>query len=306
MTLDPVLAAMLSKMAEADSPDPDKVTLADRRAGYRALQSIVPKPDISEVLDSMAGDIPIRIYRNVSSRVPCVIYFHGGGWVIGDLETHDGICRQLAIESGYTVIAVDYRLAPENPFPAPLNDCYQAVSWITRHADELNIDGNSIAVAGDSAGGNLSAAICLKARDENGPRISMQLMICPVTDSSFDTPSYAENGEGYLLTTEGMASFWDSYSTGDSSVMSNPLAAPMKAESLSDLPPACIITAEYDPLRDEGAAYGDRLREAGAAVSYRCFDGMIHTFFGMTDMLAGARDAMQMATDALKTTLGPR
>ncbi|MBO6556200.1 MAG: alpha/beta hydrolase [Pseudomonadales bacterium] len=304
MPLDPAYQAMLKQLAAADGPSMVEVPPEQAREMYRVMQSVLPHHEVKMTEDADADGVPVRIYRATEDKVPCVVFFHGGGWVIGDLDTHDSVCRQLANESGYTVVAVHYRLAPEHPFPASVDDCYSALRWIQNHADDLNIDGDRIAVAGDSAGGNLAAAVSIKARDEGTGGISFQLLIYPVTDFNFDTASYSENAEGYLLTIDSMRWFWNHYVGHDESLGLHPLASPMRADDLSGLPPALIMTAEFDPLRDEGEAYGERLKEAGVKTDVQRYEGLIHGFFGQTDMTEGAREAMSSAAFALKEVLG--
>ncbi|MBO6658082.1 MAG: alpha/beta hydrolase [Pseudomonadales bacterium] len=304
MPLDPAYQAMLKQLAAADGPSMVEVPPEQAREMYRVMQSVLPHHEVKMTEDADADGVPVRIYRATEDKVPCVVFFHGGGWVIGDLDTHDSVCRQLANESGYTVVAVHYRLAPEHPFPASVDDCYSALRWIQNHADDLNIDGDRIAVAGDSAGGNLAAAVSIKARDEGTGGISFQLLIYPVTDFNFDTASYSENAEGYLLTIDSMRWFWNHYVGHDESLGLHPLASPMRADDLSGLPPTLIMTAEFDPLRDEGEAYGERLKEAGVKTDIQRYEGLIHGFFGQTDMTEGAREAMSSAAFALKEVLG--
>ena len=304
MPLDPALEALLAQMAAAEGPAMTEVPPADAREMYRGMQALVPRPDIHHVEDADADGIPVRIYRANDDVTPCIIYFHGGGWVIGDLDTHDGVCRQLAEATGFTVVSVHYRLAPEAPFPAPLDDCYRATEWVVANADRLRIDASRIAVAGDSAGGNLGAAVSLKARDENGPAIHFQALIYPVTATAMDTPSYVSNAEGYLLTRDTMEWFFSHYIGHDPALEQHHLVAPLLAEDLSGMPSALIITAEFDPLRDEGEAFGERLQAAGVDVTVRRYDGMTHAFFGLTEMLEGARDAMALTAAELKRALG--
>jgi acetyl esterase len=210
----------------------------------------------------------------------------------------------LAKESGCVVIAVDYRLAPEHPFPAPLDDCYQATEWVTNNAALLNIDKNKIAVGGDSAGGNLAASVCIRARDEGGPKLVHQLLIYPVTDIAMDTESYNSNADGYMLTRESMVWFWNHY-VGDK-FDDSPLASPLKTADLSNLPTATVLTAEFDPLRDEGEAYGENLKSAGVTTLIKRYDGLIHGFVGMTDVLEGARSAVRLMAAELQNSFGDK
>lgn len=281
MPVDADVSAFLEQLAAAEGPSMADVGPEAAREMYRAMQSMNPIADIASIEDHQAGDIPIRIYRNRHEVTPAIVYFHGGGWVIGSLDTHDCICTQLVDATDITVIAVDYRLAPEHPFPASVDDCFRALCWIADHADSLNIDPGRLAVAGDSAGGNLSAVISVLARDRRGPSLKLQLLLYPVTDSAMDTASYAENADGYLLTREGMTWFWDNYVGDNNSARTDPRAAPARSADLSGLPSACIVTAGYDPLRDEGEAYGKALNAAGVETSVRRFDGTIHGFIGM-------------------------
>ena len=303
MPLEPAFQTLLQQLAEAGGPAIIDGSPPEAREMYRAMQDMLPGPDVSQVEDADANGIPVRIYRNSEAPGPCILFFHGGGWVIGDLDTHDSVCRQLVNATGYTVIAVHYRLAPEHPFPAAVDDCYSALRWVRDNAEPLAVDSSRIAVAGDSAGGNLAATVSLKARDEGTGGIRFQLLIYPVTDFNFDTPSYIENAEGYLLTEESMRWFWNHYIGDDESHGNNPLASPMRATDLSGLPPAMVMTAEYDPLRDEGEAYAERLRKAGVETDLKRYDGLIHGFFGQTDLSQGARQAMTDAATALKRAL---
>jgi len=302
MPLDPALEAMLKQMAEAEAPALSEMSPVEAREMYRAMQQTLPTCELHSVADDMANNVPVRVYRpSAAGGLPCLVFFHGGGWVIGDLDTHDSVCRQLAARVQCVIVSVDYRLAPEHPFPAPLDDCYQALRWVVDNADKLNIDPTRVAVGGDSAGGNLSAAVSLKSKMEGGPSLSYQLLIYPVTDTAMDTPSYEENKEGYMLTRDSMVWFWNQYlGTGEEN-RRNPLAAPLRADDHSGLPPACVITAEFDPLRDEGERLGEKLAAAGVETTIERFDGMIHGFFGMTHLVEGAREAMDLAALRLKT-----
>ena len=304
MPLEPAFETLLQQLAEAGGPALIDVSPPEAREMYRAMQGLLPNPDIRQVEDTDADGVPIRIYRNSEAPGPCILYFHGGGWVIGDLDTHDSVCRQLVNATGYTLIAVHYRLAPEHPFPAAIDDCYAALCWVQKNAESLAVDGSRIALAGDSAGGNLAATVSLKARNEGTGGVRFQLLIYPVTDFNFDTSSYADNAEGYLLTADAMRWFWNHYIGHDESLGSDPLASPLRAADLSGLPPAMVMTAEYDPLRDEGEAYAERLRQAGVETRLQRYDGLIHGFFGQTDLSQGASEAMSDAAAALKHALG--
>lgn len=305
MPLDPALGELLKQMAEAGGPALHEMNPAEARAMYRGLQETLPFDDVHEVFDEDANGVAVRVYRPSDARaLPCLVFYHGGGWVIGDLDTHDSVCRQLANGTGCVVIAVDYRLAPENPYPAALEDSYHALQWSIDHADKLDIDPTRVAVGGDSAGGNLAACVSLKSKLEGGPPIAFQLLIYPVADAAMDTPSYEENGEGYLLTTDSMAWFLDQYLGAGSANRNDPLALPLRAPDLTGLPDACVITAEFDPLRDEGEMLAGRLQDAGVNTAIRRFDGMIHGFFGMTHLVEGARDAMAFASGEIKRALG--
>lgn len=303
MPLDPFLDTMLQQVAQADGPALTDVPPEQAREMFSAMQSTALVKEVKEIRNLDADGIAMRVYRQRDDKCPAVVFFHGGGWVIGDLDSHDSFCTQIAEATGYTVISVDYRMAPEHPFPAPLDDCYAGLCWVQANAEKLNIDPARIAVAGDSAGGNLAAAVCLKARDEGNNGIKMQLLLYPVTDCSFDTQSYIDNAEGYMLTREGMHWFWDHYIGHDETLKSNPLAAPLQSDNLTKLPSACVITAEFDPLRDEGNEYAKRLDAAGVTTDHQCIDGVIHGFFDMQEPLVGARTALAFAADSLKRNL---
>ena len=234
------------------------------------------------------------------------MYFHGGGWVIGSLETHDGTCRELAAGAGCVVVSVDYRLAPEHRYPAAAEDCYAATRWCAEHAAELAIDARRIAVGGDSAGGNLAAVVAQMARDRGGPGLVLQLLVYPVTDHDFGTASYRDNAAGYLLTAADMRWFWGHYLGDDTARGAEPYASPLRAASLAGLPPALVITAELDPLRDEGEAYARALEAAGVAAKLHRYDGMIHGFFGMSAIMDQAVAAVREATGTLRFAFSRR
>jgi len=299
MPLNPILAEVISQMAEANAPALHEMSPSEGRDMYRAMNTENTRDAVTSVKDELADQIPIRIYNPGNGEVlPCLVYFHGGGWVIGDLETHDHVCRRLANLANCIVVAVDYRLAPEHPYPAPMDDCYTALKWVAHNADRLNINPTKIAVGGDSAGANLSAVMAIRSRDENGPEICHQLLMYPVTDANFDTASYQENGEGYMLTKAGMEWFWHHY-IGNDTDPTLTYVSPIRAADLSQLPAATVITAEFDPLRDEGEAYAERLKDAGNQVTAKRYDGVVHGFFTMADLLEEARDAFEFTANEL-------
>jgi acetyl esterase len=276
--------------------------------GFRDLQG--EATEIAQVRDIVvpgpAGALPVRLYHpSPEHRRPLVVYFHGGGWVVGDLEVVDKPCRSLAATSGCVVASVNYRLSPETKFPGPPEDCYAATTWLAEHAAALGAAPGRLAVAGDSAGGNLAAVVALMARDRAGPAIGFQLLIYPVTAPARDTPfaSYRENAENYLLTRGSMEWFWDHYLSVPEDGR-RPYAAPLHAPDLSGLPPAMVVTAEFDPLRDEGLAYAKRLEEAGVPVARSHHLGMIHGFFWMAGMLDRGREVTEEMGRVLQRHFG--
>ncbi len=308
MALDPQVKTLLDQMAAMGGPPISEQTPEEARLVYAAMRGLAGEPGpIGSVIDRSipgpAGDIPVRIYvPEGEGPHPGVVFFHGGGWVIGDLDSHDPLCRELASGAGCVVVAVHYRLAPEDRFPAATDDALAATRWVAEHAAELGIDPARLAVAGDSAGGNLAAVTALRVRDEGGPALRFQLLIYPVTDCRMGHPSMEENAEGYLLTRDTMRWFIGHY-LGDGGDPADPLASPLLAEDLSGLPPAHIIVAEYDPLRDEGIAYGERLRDAGVDVTVSNHAGMIHSFVSLGAVLDGGRKGLDEAVSALRAAL---
>ena len=284
MPLDPDVKTVLDLLASLGNPPMSEVTPAEARAMYDAFRTpggdqTVQTQDVT--IEGPHGDIPARVYTPAGGEGPrpIVVHYHGGGWVIGSVETHDPTCRDLAAAADGIVVSVDYRLAPEHPFPVPLDEAYAALEWVAAKAADLGGDAGRLAVAGDSAGGNLAAALCLLARERGGPAISYQLLVYPVTDITFDYPSHEENGSlNYILSSRALRWFTDHYVGGVEGV--DWRAAPNQANDLSGLPPTFVVTAELDPLRDEGEAYARRLEEAGVPVTVIRGAGMIHGFYG--------------------------
>lgn len=308
MPLDPQVQTLLEKLDASGIPPFHTLSVVKARQAMLDLfgrkQNPLPVHRVEDRdIPGIAGTIPIRIYTpEGEGPFPVLVYFHGGGWVLGSMATHDPICRELTRAVGCVVVSVDYRLAPEHPFPVPLEDCYAAVCWVARHAANINGDAQRIAVGGDSAGGNLAAAVALTARDRGTPSLAYQLLIYPVTDYAFDTGSYQENGQGYFLTKDMMVWFWQHYLRHEDDGL-NPQAAPLRAQHLYGLPSTLVLTAEFDPLRDEGEAYAERLQAAGVPVVYRCYQGMIHGFLGLTSMLDTAAQVMVETAATLRAAL---
>lgn len=310
MALDPQVKALLDSMAENPAPRLIDLPVADGREMYRAMAATLDLQGVAigkvedRSIEGPGGALPLRIYTPVAAggdALPVLVYFHGGGWVIGDLETHDALCRTLANEAVCKVVAVDYRLAPEHVFPAAVDDCYAALKWVEANGASIGVDATRIAVAGDSAGGNLAAVMSQIAKAEKGPKISFQLLIYPATDTDVDTGSYQANGSGYFLERDGMIWFFDHYIAGAD--RNDTRISPAKATSFAGLPPAYVVTAGFDPLRDEGRAYAEALKAAGVPTEHVNYDGMIHGFFNLQGVLDVGRDAVKTAAKALKAAL---
>jgi len=307
MPIDPQLRPVLARIAAFDRPPISQIAVEETRSGYRATAVMGSHPDMppgaeDRHVSGPGGDIRVRIYRPVSDGLlPIVVYFHGGGWVIGDIETHDGFCQHLAVDTPAVVVSVDYRLAPEHPFPGALEDAEAVTRWVSMHAAEFGGDPNRLALAGDSAGGNLATVVSRRARDAGSPAVAFQLLIYPVIDLTRSLPSYVENAEGYMLTSEMMEWFIAQYLNG--AEPTHPDVSPLFAEDLSGLPPALVVTAEFDPLRDEGEAYGARLVDAGVHVHSVRYDGMVHGFITMDLVLDAGRRARDECVIALRAGL---
>jgi acetyl esterase len=308
MPLDPQARFVLDQLAAQGGLELSALTPAEARAAFERLQLPLPPEPVAAVenrtVPGPAGPIPVRVYTPETSDrpAPAIVYYHGGGWVIGSLDTHDGFCRALANRAGAAVVSVDYRLAPEHRFPAAPEDCYAAARWVAERGAEIGVDGGRLAIAGDSAGGNLAAVVALMARDRGGPRVRHQGLVYPVTDHDFDRPSYQENASGYLLTRDDMLWFWSHYAP-EAARRAEPYASPLRVEKLLGLPPATVITAEYDPLRDEGEAYAARLAEAGVPVDAIRYDGMIHGFVQLFPVFDAGRKATERLAAVLRDAL---
>jgi acetyl esterase len=309
MPLDPQAQQVLEQIAALGLPPNHLVSPSQARINMKSRPRVAG-PEVARVEDRLIPgpgvDIPVRIYTPPGSGpFPILVWFHGGGWVVGDLETADPTARSLTVGAKCMVVSVDYRLAPETKFPGAADDCYAATVWAAQQATRLNGDPSKIAVGGDSAGGNLAAAVALMARDRGGLSLAFQLLVYPVTARDFGMPSYRQNAEGYGLTLDAMRWYWDHYLQHPNDA-SNPYAAPLVAENLTGLPPALVITAECDPLRDEGEAFAKRLQAAGVPTTYSRYDGMIHGFFGMTAVLDKGKQAVAEACAALQHAFAAR
>jgi acetyl esterase len=284
--------ALLDEIEASGLPPLEELSPDDARAQVAAMRDLVGDGPAVALVENLSiptatGVIGARSYAP-EDPAATVLWLHGGGWVICDLDTHDAMCRKLALHSGARVIAVDYRRAPEHPFPVPLDDCWAALEWVAeRHGDR------PVILGGDSAGGNMAAVCALRARDRGGPDLALQVLVYPVTDHDPTTASYLEHGSGpetFLTATE-MAWFWHQY-VADPAARRNPEASPLRAQTLAGLPPAIVLTAEYDPLRDEGLAYVERLRREGVPVTHRHYDDMIHAFFSLVNLLERGDEAV--------------
>lgn len=310
MPLDPQMKMILDKAAAANNPPFHKLTPVDARQFIRSRPPMGTPEPVAHVEDRRipgpAGDVPIRIYRPESSApLPAVVYFHGGGWVVGDIEMTDAGCRILTNLAQCVTVSVDYRLAPEHRFPAAPEDCYAATRWIAENAGAISADPARLAVSGTSAGASLATAVAMMARDRGGPRLCYQVLWYPATDATMDTPSHRNfaTGNYYFLSRADMEWFWNYYLSSERD-KTNPYCCPAAAKDMSGLPPALVITAEYDPLRDEGEEYAARLKRAGVPTRCSRYEGVTHGFVGMAPILAKGRQAIEEAATALREAFG--
>jgi len=304
MPLDPQAAALIASLAGGTPVELMAVEQSRAALEERSRLTAGEPRAVAEVRDATAtgpdGAIPIRFYLPDAPRpLPGLVFFHGGGWLRGSLQTHDALCRALALDADCAVVSVDYRMAPEHRFPAALDDCFAATRWVADNAAGLGIDARRLAVGGDSAGGNLTAAVAQLARAAGGPRFTLQALLYPVTDFNLETPSYLRNAEGYMLTRAAMRYYWQQY-LGPDGDPSDARASPLRATSFAGLPPALVITAEFDPLLDEGRAYADKLRAAGVPVTYSEYAGMVHGFMTSAGVLDQGQRAIAELAEAVR------
>jgi acetyl esterase len=303
MTLAPEVIAQLADQKAAGLPQVWEAPVAVIRelTQGRVAFAGVPEPILSvtnRFIPGPTSDLPIRIYRpNQDQKAPAMVYFHGGGWVLNFLDIYDAALHRLANQSGSVIISINYQKAPEHPFPTPFDDCYAGLLWVKAHAEEIGIDPNRVGVGGDSAGGNLAAAVALKARDEN-VALTYQLLVYPCLDRDFTTKSYIDAATDYGLTTQAMEWFWDQYLQG-SQHDNNPYAVPMRAKSLAGVAPSIVITAQYDPLVSDSENYCAKLEKDGAQVIYKEFPGMIHGFFANVGATPSAHLSLDFAAQEI-------
>jgi acetyl esterase len=309
MPLDPQARQVLDQLAALGLPPNHMVSPQQARENMRNRPR-VDGPEVAKVEDRSVSwrdaEVPVRIYTPAGTGpFPILIWCHGGGMVVGDLDTADPTARHLTVQAGCVTVSVDYRLAPETKFPGACDDCYAAAVWASDNAASIQGDASRMAVGGDSAGGNLAAVVAQMARDRANPDLAFQLLVYPMTSLDFETPSYVDNADGYLLTRDSMKWYWDQY-LGASDDPNHPYAVPSRAGSFKNLPPALVITAEFDPLRDEGEAYAKSLEADGVPTTHSRYDGMIHGFFGMSGAVDKAGQAVSEAAAAMKKTFASK
>lgn len=306
MALDEATSAFLTQMAESGGPPLQEMSVEEARGMITGLRELYgPGPDMARVEDVEVavgdGSFPVRVLVPNERPRAVIVYYHGGGWVIGGIDDFDTLGRTLAERTGCAVVLIDYRLAPEYRYPTAAEDAWAALRWVSERIEDIAGAAVPLVVAGDSAGGNLSAIVAQRARDEGGPRISMQVLIYPVTDCDLDTESYVDPANQLMLNKDSMIWFWDHYAP-DPVARKRPDASPLRGE-LAGLPPAVVLTAEHDPLRDEGEAYAAALSKAGVPVEHRRFAGQMHGFFTMINLLPGSAAGIDYVVDALEKHL---
>jgi len=312
--LDPQAQALMQLMVEKGVPPVNTLTPVQARESYRSRRAFT-QPDAPEVyqvadqvIQSNGVNVPVRVYHphtaQTQKSLPALVYIHGGGWTIGDLDTHDVLCRSLCLQAGVVVVSVDYRMGPEHKFPAAYDDTVAAFNWTVANASALGVDAKRIAIGGDSAGGNLSAAACIGLRDQKDLSLqpAFQLLIYPATIMWQDTPSYHANGQGYMLTKDSIAYYTDNYLRNRDDAK-DWRASPQWASTHAGLPPAFVMTAGFDPLRDEGLMYADALSKAGVSCQYICFERQIHGFITMGRVMQEANTAVSLCAQVLKANL---
>jgi acetyl esterase len=311
MALDPQAEALLKDLKDSGAQPFETMTPAEARVAVLGSKDLGGEPEDVDGVDKRfipgpTADLPVWIYRPVrggARPLPGLIYFHGSGWVVANIGVCDSFSRSLANRTGCVVVAVNYQKAPEHKFPVPLDDCYAATRWVFDNASALGLDRGRIGVIGDSAGGNLAAAVTLRARDENGPQLAYQVLIYPAVQYGWDTPSALANAEGFLLQRASMEYFWNHYVRNPRDGM-NPYCSPLVAEDHSGLPPALIVSAEFDPLCDDGRNYADKLAAAGVSVKFRLYKGMIHGFLRMSGVLDQSKALLDEIGREVKSALG--
>ncbi|WP_299787484.1 alpha/beta hydrolase [uncultured Shewanella sp.] len=316
MPLDPKVETFLQEVRDSGAPAYEDMTPAEsRREELAALASSTPSREPETVaavehrfIPGPTADLPIRIYRpqgceDRTELQPGLIFIHGSGWVVSNIETNDSFSRALANRTGSVVIAINYQKAPEHKFPIPMDDCYASTKWVFEYAAHLGLDVNRIGILGDSAGGNLAAAVCLRLRDETGPKLAYQALVYPAVQYGWNTPSAIANAEGYLLQRASMKYYWHHYMRSEADAK-NPYCSPMGAADHSGLPPTFIYTAQYDPLCDDGCLYAQKLQECGVPVKYRMYDGVIHGFIKMLGVFDQADDFLDEISEDLNSVIG--
>lgn len=303
MTLDDSTIQFLDQLAATDAKPIHEMQPEQARAlGAQLREMYGPGPDVGSVRDEVVpgpgGDLAVRVLSPDSDARAVIVYFHGGGWVMGDLDEFDTLGRKLVTATGAAVILVDYRLAPEHRYPAAAEDAWAALQWVAPRVGEIAGSAVPLIVAGDSAGGNLAAVVSLRAQREGGPAISQQVLIYPVTDADLNTASYLDDANQLMVSRDSMIWFWSHYAP-DPSTRANPDASPLRATDLAGQPPAVVLTAEHDVLRDEGEAYVEKLRAAGVPVRHRRFPGQMHGFFTFVNVLPGAEDGLSYVSEAI-------